>query len=269
MQMIVATMVFCVGHFHRNARETGAIPTEEEKKLTLAKLEDRIEKGLRLDKMKAAGMDFKALEKQICETPYEDSEDNALLKAVAEAVAEAGPWNASMEMVAKRSGLSKSGLYAHFKNKQDMLDQLFISEFSRMANFAKARLETSEVPEAQLYLAIMSIVYYLRSRPEILVAIGWIKTRRLELGKGIPALIAKTIASIKLEAVQKLDKHMLLEIAQWILFMIANTLAWWRSKSEDVYSGKNIEWAKNTKEIPNESFRILFRFIALGLEGLN
>jgi hypothetical protein len=33
--------------------------------------------------------------------------------------------------------------------------------------------------------------------------------------------------------------------------------------------GKSNEWAKNAAEVPNESFRILFRFIALGLRGLN
>ena len=268
MQLIIATMIFCVGHFHSQSHESGETPTEQMEKLTLAKIADRIEKGLRLDAERVAALDFEALELQASGTAHEDTEDNALLRAVAEAVAEAGPWDASMEMVARRSGLSKSGLYAHFKNKQDMLDQLFITEFSRIVNSAKTQIETSEVPEAQLYLAIMSIVYYLRSRPEILVAIGWIKTRRLELGKGIPALISRAIASLNLDAVQKLDKRMLLEIAQWILFMIVNTLAWWRSESEDVCTGRNIEWAKNTKEIPNESFRFLFRFIAMGLESL-
>jgi len=275
MQLIVATMIFCVANFHHQGHEANTnkagneTPADEVVKNTLSKIESRIKKGLKLDAERIAKMDYQALERQVSGTVYEDTEENTLLKAVAEAVAEAGPWNASMEMVARRSGLSKSGLYAHFKNKQDMLDQLFVSEFSRIVNSAKAQLETSDTPEAQLYLAIMSIVYYLRSRPEILVAIGWIKTRRLELGKGIPALISRTISSIKLEAVQKLDKHMLFEIAQLILFMIVNTLAWWPSKREGVCTGQNIEWAKNTKEIPNESFRFLFRFIALGLEGLN
>jgi hypothetical protein len=82
-------------------------------------------------------------------------------------------------------------------------------------------------------------------------------------------MISRTIAKIKLEAVQKSDKYKLVEIAQWILFMIVNTLAWWPSKHEAAYTSRNIEWAKNTKEIPNESFHLLFRFIALGLEGLN
>ena len=269
MQLIIATTVLGVAIFYRDSHKTcEEIPDEALQKI-LAEIEERIGKGLRLDAAKINAMDFEAMERQAAEIIYEDTEDNALLRAVAEAVAEAGPWNASMEMVAKRSGLSKSGLYAHFKNKQDMLDQLFITEFSRIVKFAKAQIETTEIHEAQLYLAIMSIVYYLRSRPEIFIAIDWIKTRRLELGEGISALIFRNIADIKLGAVQKLDPHMLLEFAHWILFMIVNTLAWWPPKPEAALADQNIEWAKNIKEIPNESFRLLFRFIALGLEGLN
>ena len=214
MQLVLATLVFCVADFHRQNHADTELQSDETVSRVLSQIEHRIENGLKLDALKIAALDFAELERQAAGTVYEDTEDNVLLRAVAEAVAEVGPWDASMEMVAKRSGLSKSGLYSHFKNKQDMLDQLFITEFSRIVNFAKAQLETSEVPEAQLYLAIISIVYYLRSRPEILVAIGWIKTRRLELGKGIPAMISRTIASINLEAVQKSDKHMLLDIAQ-------------------------------------------------------
>ena len=269
IQLIMATMVLCVAIFHRKNNNSGETQTEETINHALAEIEDRIVKGLKLNASRIAALDFQALEQQAAGTVYDETESNALLRAVAEAVAEAGPWDASMEMVAKRSGLSKSGLYAHFKNKQDMLDQLFITEFSRIVSFAKVQLETSRIPEAQLYLAIISIVYYLRSRPEILVAIEWIKTRRLELGEGISTRISQTIASIKMEAVQRLDPHMLLEVAQWILFMIVNTLAWWPSKTDDNCTDRNIEWAKNTKEITNESFRFLFRFIALGLEDLN
>ena len=266
MQLIITTTILRIAISHRQSRETGELQTDETVKNVLNQIESRIKNGLNLDARKIAALDLETLERQVSGTAYEDTENNAILRAVAEAVAEAGPWNASMEMVAKRSGLSKSGLYAHFKNKQDMLDQLFITEFSRLVNFAKAQLETTEVPEAQLYLAIMSIVYYLRSRPEIFIAIDWIKTRRLEFGEEVSALISRTIASIELGVVKELDPHMLLDIAHWMLFLIVNTLAWWPSKPE---AGRNIEWAKNTKEIPNESFRFLFRFIAIGLEGLN
>ena len=269
LQLIVATMVLFTGIFHRQSYETGKAPEDKAVKLILIQIEDRIQKGLKLDAKKIAALNFEALERQASGIVFDDSEDNALLKAVAEAVAEAGPWDMSMEMAARHAGLSKSGLYAHFKNRQDMLDQLFITEFSRIVNFTKTQIETTGLPEAQLYLTILSIVSYLRSRPEIFFAIDWIKTRRLEFGEGISDLIFRNIASIKMGAIQKLDQRMLLETAQWILFLIVNILAWWPSKPDTAVDGRNIEWVKNTKEIPDESFRFLFRFIALGLEGLN
>jgi len=159
-----------------------------------------------------------------------------------------------------------------------MMSQLFMTEFSRIVNFAKIQIETTEQSEEQLYLAIISIVGYLRSRPEIFVAMDWIKTRRLELGKEVPVRLYRIIKDIKLEAIRKQDHHKLVMIAQWLLFMIVNTLAWWpeigspsKQEGHSFCTGAdwNKVWAKSVAEIPNESFRILFRFIALGLEGLN
>jgi hypothetical protein len=93
----------------------------------------------------------------------------------------------------------------------------------------------------------------------------WLKTRQLNFERTAFDSLQKIIGDIKLEAVKQQDQHMLLGIAQWILFMIVNILAWWPS----IEVKENRNWAKSAAEIPNESFRMLFRFIALGLEGLN
>ena len=267
MHLIMITLIFCIAHFHHTDKEFGKNPSDDLVKRTLALIENRITKGLGLDAGKAYNLDYERLEQQAARKVYEDTENNALLRAVAEAVAEAGPWNASMEMVARRSGLSKSGLYAHFKNKQDMLAQLFMTEFTRLLNYTRLQVETTEEGEEQLYLAIITIVDYLRSRPEILVAMEWIKTRRLDLGDEAFKQLYKTIGEIKLKAVRNQDRHFLVWIANWILFMIVNVLAWW-PPTENRPDWSKV-WAKNIAKIPNESFRLLFRFIALGSEGLN
>ncbi|MCL2070514.1 MAG: TetR/AcrR family transcriptional regulator [Treponema sp.] len=264
MQLGMSTLIFCIAHFHRH----GSI---DQLKHALLEIEDRITKGLGLNAKKVAALDYQALEELAAGNIYEDTENDTLLKAVAEAVAEAGPWDASMEMVAQRSGLSKSGLYAHFKSKQDMLEQLFISELVSLVNSAKQQIENSKDSEEQLYLAIISIVHHLRSRPEILVAIDWIKTRRLDLGKEVHSRLYGIIKQIKLEAIQSYDQDRLVWIAQWILFMIINVLALWHQNQEKNPScdERNMLWAKNAAKVPDESFRALFRFIALGLEGMN
>jgi AcrR family transcriptional regulator len=272
MQLLLVTVVFCIANFHYENFKTDRIPSEETIKAALGHIEDLITKGLKMDAQKITALDYERLEKQAESLVSKNKEDNALLKAVAEAVAEVGPWDASMEMVAKRSGLSKSGLYAHFKNKQDMLAQLFITEFSKIVNFAKAQIETTAVHEEQLYLAIISIVYYLRSRPEIFVAMDWLKTRQLDLGKSMPGRLYRIIRSIKAEAIRKYDQHFLFWAAQWVIFMIVNTLALWPSrlkKLSELNTAEDNAWTKSAVDVPNGCFRVLFRFISLGLEGLN
>ena len=275
-QLIMVTVIFYIGLFHRSNEKSDEIPTDEKVSQVLADIEDRIKNGLGLHSLKASALDYGNLEREASVSLEEAIEHNVILKAVASAVAEAGPWDASMEMVARRSGLSKSSLYAHFKNKQDMLAQFFFTEFNKIINFARMKIERIEKPEEQLYLAIISIVNYLRSSPEILLAIDWLKTRPLELEKELPSQLYKVIASIKLEAIQKKDLHALVIIGEWILFLIVNTLAWWQTAE---ISGQGLAascqrlelsktWAKNAVEVPNESFRILYRFIALGLGGI-
>ena len=279
MQLGIATGIFHLAQFHHHEKKKDASPTSDQIKHTISELEKIVTRGLNMNAGKVRGLNYQDLEKQAAGAEYVDTETNIILRAAAEAVAEAGPWNASMEMVAKHSGLSKSGLYAHYKNKQDMLTKLFIAEFTRIVNFAKAQIERSSVSEEQLYLAIISMVNYLRSRPEILVALDWIKTSRLELGTDVSLYLYKAIGTIKIKAIQNYDRDMLVKVAQWMLFLIVNTLALWQpgggKKTECPVPGipgiqnQDISWARNAAEIPNESLRILFRYIALGVEGLN
>jgi AcrR family transcriptional regulator len=172
---------------------------------------------------------------------------------VAAAVAEAGPWNASMDMVARRSGLSKSGLYAHFKNKQDMLAQLFITEFERILHYVELNKEKSEVPLEKLYLTIITAANYLRARPEILAAIGWIKTRKLDLGRPALPRIYRLLSNIdrKIQDIRQDDPDSETgRNSQWLLFLIVNMLT---------SRPSGVDW------VSDESFRILFRFMACGL----
>ena len=272
-QLIVVTLIYCTARFHTGNNEKDYTPTDEQVTQYVAEIEKRVLHGLELDAKKVAAIDYSELEKQSAAIIYYEKKDNApdniLLEAVAGAVAEAGPWNASMEMVAKRSGLSKSGLYAHFKNKQDMLGKFFITEISRIVKLAGAQIETAKGSEEQVYLAVLTMINYLRARPEILASLDWLKARRLELGRSFSERLSGIIKTIKIKAIQNQDQYSLVWIAQWILFMIVNTLAWWSEELWTCSPGKDKDWAKKIAEIPDESFRLLFRYIALGLEGLN
>ena len=264
----MVTLIYNIAQFHQNSG-IEQLSDEEAEKIT----EDivlQITRGLGLDAEKIKALDYTRLEKQASLKVDENRGENQLLEAVAAAVAEAGPWNVSMEMVARLSGLSKSGLYAHFQNKEDMLNQLFMTEFSNLVGFAKAKIETTLAPEEQLYLGIVSIASYLRSRPQFLLSLEWLKTRQPDLKNAALEKLGSFIRSIKLELVKQQDPRFLLSIAQLVLFMIVSIMVWWPIVQKERKPEISGEPRKGKlSRVPRESFRIIFRFIALGFTGLN
>jgi AcrR family transcriptional regulator len=162
-----------------------------------------------------------------------------------------------MDMVARRSGLSKSSLYSHFASKQDMLARFFILEFDGLARYAKASLERGKGPAEQFYLALIAITDYLFRRPEILVTLNWVKTWRIELGLGLDILqdllpiFPGIMASVPGRNKGLADEYM----TYWVLFLIIGFLMF----------PPPLE-GSDSKE-SNRTIRKLFKFLALGIEG--
>jgi AcrR family transcriptional regulator len=262
--MIVTTLTFWVAIFHKGDSSSKEgfwkkrDPAEAEIKAMIGVVEEKIMGGLGLPKKVVDALDYAALEKNIPRSQLDSFEDGDLLKAVAETVAEAGPWKASLDMIARRSGLSKSGLYAHFRSKQDMLRAFFMTEFDRMIRYARGGAAASEAPPEQFYLALVSLADYLRSRQEILMAVDWIRTRRLDLGLEVPSQIYRVFLDTGLPGLEPLsipgegaDPDY---IPQWILFLLINIL---------MRRPPGMSFAK----VPNAGIRRLYRFICLGLKG--
>jgi AcrR family transcriptional regulator len=261
IQLSVVTMLFWVAYFHRFKHKPEEPPPEVSLQLMIVSLEALISKGLGFNREVMETIDYEVLERQVAEQVVESLEQDELLQAVAGAVAEAGPWNASMYMVARRSGLSKSGLYAHFKSKQDMLRQLFLTELDRMTSHAETCAGVLAAPEERFYLVIIAIANYLRCRPEILIALDWVRIRRFDVGLTIPIKLYRLFADIRVpltgeekgedpgEGAGEQDR-----IAQWILFLIINILMHRPARME-------------VQEVANTSFRLMHRFIGFGLRG--
>jgi AcrR family transcriptional regulator len=258
MQLIIGNLSFVVVYSCKPDHISAAIPSDQAVGELISFMEKTISCGLGLDREVIEGLDYERLEALISRRDYEALEDGGILKAVAGAVAEAGPWNASMDMVARRSGMSKSGLYSHFKNKQDMLGQLFSTEFDRVWGYVREGISWSAVPEEQLYLAILSVADYLKARSEILLAMDWIRIRRIHLGITPPAQLYQVFSEIKLK-VPGTDQAVFNpsvadQMGQMILFLIVHTLM--RRPEGMAFS-----------ELPNHSIRRLFTFIVLGMKG--
>jgi AcrR family transcriptional regulator len=185
LQLIMATAIFVIAGFHKHNSQAGETPSEEKIEQICRFIVQKIRFGLELDKEmieRIEKMNYTALERRITETldfskleENKDAKRKNLLDAVCAAVAEAGPWKVSMDLAARKSGLSKSSLYSYFTSKDDMLEQFFVREFDRLVSATKKGKALSDKPEEQFYLIIAVMAEYLRSRPDLLATINWLK----------------------------------------------------------------------------------------------
>jgi AcrR family transcriptional regulator len=287
IQPVIGTTMFWLARFHYNGPYRGDadacltcanitprsdIDAQSVRNLILF-IEEKVAYGLGFDKKPVEELDYERLE-ALSEAALaqnggallarDGSDEGRLLKAVAGAVAEAGPWNASMDMVARRAGMSKSGLYAHFKSRQDMMARLFITEFDRIVDYVEAVMLSAQSPEEKLYLAIISIANYLRASPEILITLDWFRMRNIETGITIPLRIYRIFADFRFSG-NDLARALFDEdteqfcVPQWILSLIVNTLV---RQPE----GTRIDGAR-FPDVPNERIRELLRFITCGIGG--
>ena len=266
IQMILATLTFLMSFFHKTKNSFEYTPSDDEIQNIISTVCASIKRGLGYNSEKASAIDFEKLENQVDQT-MRSAEPEPMFKAVAEAVAEAGPWDASMEMVARRMGLSKSSLYGHFKNRKDMLRRLFLSEFKRIISFARQGIGLSADTAEQLYLGIYSIAVYLRSRPEILITLGWIRTRKPDLGKPDKKIeMFRLFEDVDIEPIRDRGEEVKQQVSHWIIFLLVNILM--RPKNDKNDSG-GIYMVSGIPEpnIDNNDIRLLFRFITLGLGG--
>ena len=253
VHMIFATLTFFMAYFHKAEKSHKKPPSEEKIQNMLSVICKIIEQGIGYPASKIDAIDFEKQEERVG-VPA-DAEIEPLFRAVAEAVAEAGPWDASMNMVAKRLGLSKSSLYGHFKSRKDMLRRLFTDEFRRIISFARQRIALSDISQEQLYLGIFAITVYLRSHPEFLISLDWIRTRKLDLGKPEKETDIFTLfENVDIEPLRGGSEDEKRRISHWILFLLINILT-------------KQGLAASAVDVQNNDIRLLYRFITLGLGG--
>jgi AcrR family transcriptional regulator len=274
IRLVFATLSFLMSSFHIKNKSMLNPPSDKQIQKTIDSICLTIEYGIGYSENEAK-IDFEELEKQI-EKMTLDTEPEPFFKAVAEAVAQAGPWDVSMEMVAQKLGLSKSSLYGHFENRNDMLHRLFVTEFQRIIEYARQGISASNNTAQQLYLGIFSIATYLRLRPEILVAMSWIRTHKLELGKPEKDIeIFRLFEDIDIEPIRGASDEDRQRMSHWILFLLINTLT--MSIPESSEENKKLIWLSdelylsseknNSKKMQNDHIRLLYKYVTSGLGG--
>ena len=226
--MAIGSCFFMVASFHLQRREEGLAqpPSPVELSALVSSALGLAERGLGQAAVSGAEpVDYEALEAKARLSEAETDAPDGLLPAAAAVVAQVGSWNASMEMVAKRSGLSKSGLYSHFRSKEDMLMRLFESEFERIASSLAVRLEDRDGGSERLYLAIATAAGYLVARPDILVALDWLRMQRLGEPGQLPPRLLELFSFLGDEGSGlSLVRGSLGLTVRWIMFMTVHLL---------------------------------------------
>jgi AcrR family transcriptional regulator len=230
-------------------------PSEEDVQFVLDRTEHQISYGFGFSEKDIASINFDELDEIISRSLPAENETNTLLKAVANAIAQAEGNDTSMEMIAKQAGISKSALYSHFKNKEDILRQFFTIEFERIYSDLAAFPKT-EKPEEQLYLLGASTIRYLEARPEIMIALDWIRTQRLDWCLALPKTVIERFSdnSFIIKCPKSELQLPLAELPHFILFCIIRLL------KNNYFLGKEIQ-------LSTENIRFLYTFLISGIEG--
>lgn len=280
-QMAVGSCFFMVALFHRDrmSRQVILPPSQNELSILSASIKDLCANGL-AQKVAPAGIapgnlpptrlsvvdhpviNYARLEAKARLTGEETATPDGLLPAVAAVVAEVGSWHASMEMVAKRSGLSKSGLYSHFKSKEDMLLRLFSVEFERITEALARRLNGTEQPTERLYLAMATTADYLLVRPDILVALDWLRIQRLSVPDLLPPRLLELFSFLGpgIPGLRLVNGSISLTV-RWILFLTIHQLMRYAGSAEDTRP------AMITGGFPAVKLHSLHQFLLFGLAG--
>jgi AcrR family transcriptional regulator len=98
-----------------------------------------------------------------------------LVECAIDAIAELGLPKASLAEVAKRAGVTKTTIFYHFDNRDELIHEVFASILKQGAEFMATRTGTADSPAAELRAYIEANVDYLgahRKQVRVLTAIA-------------------------------------------------------------------------------------------------
>jgi len=158
----------------RHSRETSAIET------SIARSYHVCMRGLLLrDSFKRP--DFKRVE-SLCSVGSDGRmESDRILSAISDVVAEVGLFDATIERIAEKVGMSKSSLYFYFKNKDEMLTKMVHRLRMHFFDVLLARMEQFSTIEDRLYAFLIVTAAYMLQNPELLTIAHWFRAQNLDI----------------------------------------------------------------------------------------
>jgi AcrR family transcriptional regulator len=113
--------------------------------------------------------------------PEELPERHRILDAITETVLAVGYGAATVERIAQRAGLSKSGLYHYFTNKDDMLTRTLLDAQRHFAGLARTRFAQLGTHTDRLYGLFVMIASYAHHDPSTIIVENWLRESNVEV----------------------------------------------------------------------------------------
>lgn len=157
-----------------HSRETTAIET------SIARSYQVCMRGLLLhDSVKSP--DFERVE-ALCRVGSDGRiESDRILSAISDVVSEVGLFDATIERIAEKVGMSKSSLYFYFKNKDEMLTKMVQRMRMHFFDVLLKRMEQFSSVEDRLYAFLIVTAGYMLQNPELLTIAHWFRAQNLDI----------------------------------------------------------------------------------------
>ncbi|HPY88677.1 MAG TPA: TetR/AcrR family transcriptional regulator [Spirochaetota bacterium] len=146
---------------------------------TISKINEILLYGF-YDDRREARLNFENIERGAIISENEIPQRDKIFTAITDVVAEVGLLDASMDKIAHRAGMTKSSLYFHFKNREDMFKNLLENELGIMQNILINRMNKYDSFEEKLYSFMATFHSYLTMDLRILRYFNWIQFQRLK-----------------------------------------------------------------------------------------
>lgn len=157
-------------------------PLDESEQEQLASLVERIcARGYGAAGKTASRQQMEAIERSCAVSPSDLPPDDPILRAVAETVAEHGFAEASTERIARRAGLTKSSLYFHFRDRDEMFARLIERHQERLRELIAARVGPCATAAQRIYCFLVVLGSYMRNAREIPAVLNWFRTHGYQL----------------------------------------------------------------------------------------
>lgn len=108
-------------------------------------------------------------------------EPDRILSAIAELVGEVGLFEATIERIAEKVGMSKSSLYFYFKNKDEMLVKMARRLRMHFFDVLLGRMEQFTSIEDRMYAFLVVTAAYMLHNPELLTVTHWFRAQNLDI----------------------------------------------------------------------------------------